>query len=72
MTVQQLLSVANSWEFVSVEDDDYNVFAEGEAQHVAKSDAIKGLTVVCFYTGNRNNVHCPVIIAERKSKKERS
>lgn len=72
MTVKTLLSVANAWEFVSVEDENYNVFAEGEAQQVAKSDAIKGLTVVCFYTGNRNNLYCPVIIAERKSKKERN
>lgn len=72
MTVKTLLSAANSWEFVSVEDEDYNVFAEGEAQAVAKSKAIEGLKVVCFYTGNRNNVYCSVIIAERKSKKERS
>lgn len=66
MTVKTLLSVANEWEFVSVEDEDYNVFAEGEAQHVAKSKAIEGLTVCCFYTGNRNNMYCPIIIAKHR------
>ena len=66
MTVKTLLSVANEWEFVSVEDEDYNVYAEGEAQQIAKSKAIEGLTVVCFYTGNRNNMYCPVVIAKQR------
>ena len=66
MTVNELLKAAWDYEWVCVEDDDYNVFVEDEAQFVRKSKEIRGLKVVCFQSGIRSNRQGMVIIAERK------
>ena len=65
MTVKQLVSMANDWEYICVEDDEYNVFVEEEAQSVRNSKEIRGLKVVCFYSGNRSGKSCIVVIAKK-------
>ena len=69
MTVKNFLSVVHDCQWVCVEDNDYEVFAEGEAQELRTSKGIAGLNVVSAYVGNRSNMDCFVVIAERRAKK---
>ena len=65
MYVKQLVRMANDYEYICIEDEEYNVFAEDEAQFVLKDKRIRGLKVDCFYSGIRSGKHCVVIIASR-------
>lgn len=66
MTVKSFLSAVNDWEHVSVEDEEYREFGEGEAQALRNARGIAGLNVVCAYIGNRSNSACLVVIAEKR------
>ena len=66
MTVKTFLSAVNDWESVSVEDEEYNEFGEGEAQTLRTTKGMAGLNVVCAYIGNRSNKACLVVVAEKR------
>lgn len=66
MTVKSFLSAVNDWEHVSVEDEEYREFGEGEAQTLRTARGVAGLNVVCAYIGNRSNRACLVVIAEKR------
>lgn len=65
MFVTQLVRMAHNDEYISVEDESFNVFAEGEARNVMSNHVILGLKVEYFYTGNRNNRDCTVVVASK-------
>lgn len=70
MTVKQLLTPANDYTHISVEDEEYHEFSSGEAGEVRKDKAISGLVVDSFYSGIRDNVSSLVVIAHKEARKE--
>lgn len=65
MYVKQLIRMIHDYEYVCVEDNDYNVYAEGEACQIIHDKNLRGLKVACCHSGNRSGNPCIVIIAER-------
>lgn len=65
MFVRQLVTMAHNDEYISVEDTDFNVIAEGKTMDVLSNMDIYGWSVNYFYTGNRNNHDCTVIVARK-------
>ncbi len=66
MTVNELIKMAHDTEYVCVEDDDFNVYAEGEALDIRGSKALRGLKVVCYYSAIRcGNRACTLIVAQK-------
>lgn len=65
MFVGKLIMFAHNDEYISVEDEDFNVIAEGKTMDVLANASIYGLFVRYFYTGIRNNNHCTVIIVRK-------
>lgn len=66
MTVNELIRMAHDTEYICVEDNDFNVYAEGEAMEMRGSKALRGLKVVCFYSAIRSgNRQCTLIVAQK-------
>ena len=65
MFVRELVRMAHNDEYISIEDEDFNVFVDGDARNVLSNNIILGLKVDYFYTGNRNNHACTVIVASK-------
>ena len=64
MKVKELAAVASCDEWMSVEDDNYNVFAFDEAQFIAKDETVANMVIDCFYGGIRNNKHGIIVIVK--------
>ena len=65
MFVRQLVRMAHNDEYICIEDENFNVIAEGESRYVLSNKVIHGWNVNYFYTGNRNNHDCTVIVVSR-------
>lgn len=65
MYVKQLIRKLHNEEYVCVEDDDYNVIAEDDVNHIIFNKRLNALKVKHFYTGSRSGKNCIVIIANR-------
>ena len=65
MKVKQLTSVASYYEWISVEDNEYNAFAFDEAPYIVENKAVANMEIECFYGGYRNNKPCIIVIVKK-------